>query len=140
MTWLVRCMNEHIQQWFSEKKERFALLAGVLLVGVLCFEAGLLQGKMKQETPLVIAIPDTPLPVSSAVESQPIAVPAGSPVGEPVVAMRTASECLFVGSKNSNKYHLATCAVAKRIKEENKLCFGSKEEAERRGYVPSCLK
>jgi hypothetical protein len=137
---LVPCMKERIEQWFSENKGRFALLLGILLVGILCFEAGLLQGKMKQEAPLIITLPEAPAPVSPVTGLQPGVVPVSDPIGEPVVAVQTANPCLFVGSKNSDKYHLATCAVAKRIKGENKLCFGSKEEAERRGYIPSCLK
>ncbi len=42
----------------------------------------------------------------------------------------------YVGSKNSNKYHLPDSSTAKRIKEENKVWFQSKEEAEAKGYVP----
>lgn len=115
------------------------MFLGVLLVGVLCFEAGLLQGKMKQESPLVITIPSSPETVAGEIGSVPVAVQEIKPVGEPVVAVQTTSPCLFVGSKNSNKYHLSTCAVAKRIKPENRICFTNKEEAERRGYVPSCV-
>lgn len=42
----------------------------------------------------------------------------------------------YVGSKNSNKYHLPDSSAAKRIKEENKVWFQSKEEAEAEGYEP----
>jgi hypothetical protein len=42
----------------------------------------------------------------------------------------------YVGSKNSNKYHLPDSAAAKRIKEENKVWFKSKEDAEAKGYEP----
>ena len=44
---------------------------------------------------------------------------------------------LYVGSKNSNKYHLPDCPGALRIKEENKIWFSSKEEAENLGYNPA---
>jgi len=40
----------------------------------------------------------------------------------------------LVGSKNSDKYHLPWCLGAQRIKEENKVWFQSKEEAEAAGY------
>ena len=43
--------------------------------------------------------------------------------------------CKYVGSKNSDKYHLPDSGTAKNIKEENKVCFKSKEEAESRGYI-----
>lgn len=47
------------------------------------------------------------------------------------------ANCKYVGSKNSNVYHLPDCPGAKRIKEENKRCFSSKEEAEKAGYRPA---
>jgi hypothetical protein len=43
----------------------------------------------------------------------------------------------YVASKNGSKYYLPTCASANRIKEENKIWFISKEEAEAAGYTPS---
>lgn len=51
-------------------------------------------------------------------------------------------QCAFVGSKNSNKYHLPSCRYAANIKPENMVCFSSKEEAEAQGYVGGgcCIK
>lgn len=48
----------------------------------------------------------------------------------------------FVGSKNSNKYHLPSCRWVKRIKPENQVWFSSEEEAQSKGYKPcaTCLK
>lgn len=43
----------------------------------------------------------------------------------------------YVASVNGTKYHLPECSGAKRIKEENKIWFSSKEEAERMGYTPA---
>lgn len=42
----------------------------------------------------------------------------------------------FVGSKNSDKYHLPDCRWAKRIKPENQVWFSSEEEARAKGYQP----
>lgn len=44
---------------------------------------------------------------------------------------------MYVGSRTSDKYHLPWCGGASRIKEENKIWFASKEEAEARGYTPA---
>lgn len=129
-------MGGQIVEWFQKNRERVFLLLGVILVGVLCFEAGLLQGRVRPETPLVLSLPVSP-------ESSSDSKGAGSAASslEPVVAKSDGSaNCVFVGSKNSTKYHLTTCAAAKRIKPENRVCFASKEEAEKRGYRPSCLK
>ncbi len=43
----------------------------------------------------------------------------------------------YVASKDGTKYHLPWCGSAKRIKEENKIWFNTKEEAEAAGYVPA---
>lgn len=51
-----------------------------------------------------------------------------------------ASSCVFVGSKNSDKYHLPTCSWARRIKPANRVCFSSEEDARSKGYTPGCLK
>jgi hypothetical protein len=47
------------------------------------------------------------------------------------------TEGVYVGSKNGTKYHLPWCSGAKRIKEENKVWFLTKEEAEAAGYTPA---
>ncbi|HEY4502652.1 MAG TPA: hypothetical protein VJH21_02365 [Candidatus Paceibacterota bacterium] len=49
----------------------------------------------------------------------------------------TVSSGSFVGSKNGSKYHFPWCSGAQRIKEENKIWFSTKEEAERAGYTPA---
>lgn len=53
------------------------------------------------------------------------------------VAVAPATTGKFVGSKNSDKYHLPWCSGAARIKEENKVWFADAAEAERFGYTPA---
>lgn len=43
----------------------------------------------------------------------------------------------FVASISGTKYHLPSCSGAKRIKEENKVWFSTKEDAELAGYGPA---
>jgi hypothetical protein len=43
----------------------------------------------------------------------------------------------LVASKNGTKYHFLWCPGASTIKEENKIYFTSKEEAEKAGYKPA---
>lgn len=134
-------MSERVRQWLKENKERLLVLLGLFLVGGLCFEAGLLQGKMRPETPLILSLPGVPEQVAGTGNTPSSQGEQALSQREPVVAQDSQGkvDCVFVGSKNSNKYHLPTCTVAKRIKPENRVCFSSKEEAEKRGYVPSCL-
>ena len=49
----------------------------------------------------------------------------------------TAKEKLYVASVKGSRYHFPWCSGAGRIKEENKLWFSSKEEAEKAGYTPA---
>lgn len=48
-----------------------------------------------------------------------------------------ASLGLYLASKNGSNYYLPSCSGASRIKEENKIWFSSKEEAEGLGYKPA---
>jgi len=52
--------------------------------------------------------------------------PTGAAASEPVKRN-------FVGSRNSNKFYALDCRYAKRIKEENKVYFASREEGEEQG-------
>lgn len=47
--------------------------------------------------------------------------------------------CLYVGSKNSKKYHLPDCKWAKRIKPENLVCYKSEEEVKDLEKCKTCL-
>lgn len=46
--------------------------------------------------------------------------------------------CLYVGSKNSDKYYPPDCKWAKRIKPENLICFKSEEEVKNRTLGKNC--
>ncbi len=43
----------------------------------------------------------------------------------------------YVASKSGTKYHLPWCGSARQIKEENKIWFKTKAEAEAQGYTPA---
>ncbi len=62
-------------------------------------------------------------------------IPAKELTATPVSPVQ--SEGGYVASKNGTKYHLPWCGGAKQIKEENKVFFESKEEAESAGYTPA---
>jgi len=48
--------------------------------------------------------------------------------------MIAGSKQRYVGSRNSNIYHVLSCSSAKRIKESNKIYFTSSKEARSKGY------
>ncbi len=43
----------------------------------------------------------------------------------------------FVASKNGTRYYFPWCSGVKQIKEENKVWFQTREEAEKAGYTPA---
>ncbi len=45
------------------------------------------------------------------------------------------AKVIYVGNKNTKKYHTENCTYAKKAKEsDNEVIFNSKEEAEKEGY------
>ncbi len=50
-----------------------------------------------------------------------------------------APEVVFVGSKDSQKYHKLDCRIAAKIKPDNLVKFASKKEAEKAGYKPCAI-
>ena len=44
------------------------------------------------------------------------------------------NEKRYIASKNGEKYYLPNCSGASKIKPENMIWFGTKEEAEKSGY------
>lgn len=136
MEW-IRRQNEAIKLFWKDYGSKLFLGLCFLLVGVLCFEAGLLQKSLVEPKPVVIRVAEPveipPLPDTKGEEK---GVKTSSAPGETPGDKAT---CTFVGSKNSNKYHHPESRCAKQIKPENKRCFASVEEAESKGYISGCL-
>jgi len=117
---------------------KVVLVFAFILVAVLSFEVGLLQGQKFDQKPLIIEKPiSTPGSQKKVAESQ-----ISPPETTNKLANQDTQTCAFVGSKNSNKYHLPTCRWAKRIKPENIVCFKSTEDAVAKNYQPDkgCIK
>lgn len=73
--------------------------------------------------------------VSPAAETQ-----AAGNAPDKVLSDPAAAEKLFAASKNSTLYHTPDCQYVKRIREENRVWFGSAAEAQAAGKKPhSCI-
>lgn len=129
---------------------KFILALGIVLIAAISFEAGLLRGQKNRAEPIQISAgsgaPNEALPKSIASESTNKEQQNYSSVNSnnelALISENDDKNCSYVASKNSNKFHLSSCQWAKRIKPENKICFPSKEEAEKRGYqgAKCCIK
>jgi hypothetical protein len=138
-------MMNKTKDFFKSQEPKIALFIGFVLVASISFEFGLIQGKKQQDKPIVIEKPvlsqNAEAQTASASTTQAQNLPTETKI-TPSGTNTQPQNCAFVGSKNSNKYHLPTCHFAKLIKPENLVCFKSVEDAQSRGYQPdkSCVK
>ena len=121
----------HGKAYFKRIPPDLLVLVVLLLSCSLAFGLGILAGKDMAKTQGKDGF---------WIEQLPEKVPAVAGPAAAVQALQTAPEPalpepkVYVASKNGTKYYLPTCGTAKRIKEENRVWFASKEEAEATGY------
>lgn len=137
MEWIQR-PKEEVQQFWKTHGERVFLSLSFLLVGVFAFEAGLLQKSLGESQPVIIRVADSTSSSQNALHGEKNALPKETS-GATKETVVSSSDCQFVGSRNSNKYHNPASRCAKQIKPENKRCFASVEAAQKAGYLPGCL-
>ena len=146
--WLVGCSGQ------SMKVENVAGLEAQQAV----------QTSWEQAATATVARTDTPVPPTATGEpthtavpptltAQPTATEAAThtpvpptatrpPTAMPTIAPPTATippdwiSCAYIGNKNSMKFHRASCVSVKQMKESNKVCLTSRDEAIAAGYVP----
>lgn len=82
---------------------------------------------------------DQPDQQLAAPQSTPSTAVAGTTTDTDTTQAPTVGEGsgLFVASVNSDLYHHKDCTAWLRIKEENRVWFNTKEDAEKAGYGPS---
>lgn len=126
------------KQWWDAYGSRLILALAFLLVGVLSFEAGLLQQRLSAPPePVIIRVAEpASLPQPKTITGKENAA---TVVRETQTLPETQASCALVGSKNSNKYHHPATRCAKQIKPANKVCFASVEDAKAKGYIAGCL-
>lgn len=126
--------------WLGEYGKRLYMGIVILLVGLLSFLAGNIHSSIQEIKPLLVSVPST-LPDARPVErtSREDTTPIRESSGSSAPTKPTNETCAYVGSKNSNKYHLPTSRCAKQIKPENRVCFASTDAASEKGYLPGCL-
>lgn len=132
-----------LRKTLKKQGEAWIVFLGLVAVSILGFEAGLISGKSgSQSAPLRIELaPTVTAPVSAAAPATQSAI-TGERTAAPVrpVSDTGNASCAFVASRNSKLYHAVSCAVVKRIKPENRLCFKEASEAAARGLTPGCTK
>ncbi|EKE20640.1 MAG: putative secreted protein [uncultured bacterium] len=136
---------QKIRTFWEKYEQKVVLTGGLILIAIISFEAGILQGHKFEQGTLVIEkavkseAESLKIDNGSVLGVQAINSKAGNPKIE---SSKDNKECLLVGSKNSTKYHKPDCRFAKNIKPENLVCFKSEEDAKSRGYAgdKGCIK
>ncbi len=139
----IKKIKKLLKDFWVKYESKIALTIGMILVAILAFEAGMLKGQNFRQKPLVI---EKPVQAEAVAAENQIPSQTQNPAQEASknaeIGQNTPQTCAFVGSRNSNKYHLPTCRWAKQIKPENTVCFSSAEDAAAKGYQPdkNCVK
>jgi hypothetical protein len=137
-------LKTKIKEFWQKYEYKVILLVGFVLVAVISFEAGILRNTELGQNPIIIektadVASNNNSSVQSVSQSQNLPSEAKKDTEE-VSALP--QNCAFVGSKNSNKYHLPNCRYAKSINPENRVCFSDENNAKSKGYLPdkNCIK
>lgn len=137
-------MKENIINLLKTHETKIVIFLGFLLVAGLSFEAGFLQGKKAPVSPLIIEKAPQDLKnepqTTQDIQTTKGAITTKDTTNKEILTLP--QNCTYVGSKNSDKYHLPSCQWAKRIKAENMVCFSSIEDATGKNYQPDkgCIK
>ncbi len=123
----------------SEKGKDILIVIIVILVGLGSFELGRLS-KSGSNAGIKIEYPDQNANVISSVESSsllPVRNASHNDAGGQ--NYKTSSKETSIGktlfaSKQGSKYYSLGCSAGKTIKQENRIYFATREEAEKAGY------
>ena len=124
-----------IKNGWVKHEGKVILILVCILIAVISFEVGTLKAANFAQKPLIIEKPVVNDNVAQAAPAQAQNSTPEAPIAQASTPTPPAN-CVFVGSKNSNQYHLPTSSYAKRIKPENQVCFSSTSEAQSKGYMP----
>ncbi len=118
-------------------KEDLFVAILICLVGFISFGLGKLSA-IEKGTGKGLATVSESLADNTDSATQSAAVTKENPISEPKAATQAQSGPHFlVASKNGTKYYFPSCSGVSRIKEENKVWFGSFDEAKAAGLTPA---
>jgi hypothetical protein len=131
-----------IKSFLIKYELKLVLMTGFVLVALISFQFGYLEGGKQENKPIVIEKPVETAKNDAGNTSTVAGATSSENTQKPAEAKILAPNCSYVGSKSSNKVHLPTCRYAKSIKPENLVCFSSLDDALKQGRVAdkNCIK
>ena len=127
----------------ARRVPRAAIIIGIAaLVATGSFGLGVVAGREggegESDSKVLIQKPETTEALPAAVGAAPgLSVETNGSAAAQPTPLTAASGGQYVASKTGTKYYLPWCGTANRIKDENKVWFSSKAEAEAAGYEPA---
>lgn len=123
---------QKVKQRIYENKTDLCVALAIFFVGMASFGLGRLSVLWQPKTPLIIE--ENQNKESIHTESTKNDTSASFSDSKSSAAIIQGK---YVASKSGTAYHYPWCSGAQRIKEENKIWFDTKEEAEKKGYKPA---
>ena len=120
-----------VKSWISDNKPDLYIAAIIFLVGLASFGLGRLSILWPEKEPIRIMTPGT---LNTTYEQKNGMEPSSA---SGLVKGLTVQQGKYVASKSGTAYHYPWCPSALKIKEENKIWFNTKEEAQKAGYKPA---
>ncbi len=132
---IIRERKEKIKSWAAKTRpitedQNVYLVLLLIVVAFLSYGLGRLSKIEEARIPVEIQNIEAVNELSTGVNEAALTASANE-------ADQALPQSQYVGSVNSDKYHLPWCSGAKRIAEANQVWFASKEEAEAQGYQPA---
>ncbi|KKU06229.1 MAG: hypothetical protein UX07_C0004G0017 [Parcubacteria group bacterium GW2011_GWA2_45_30] len=127
-------LSNHLQKvklWISTNKSDLYIASIIFLTAVASFGLGRLSILWPEKEPIIIENHELGIRNNETAEKTLNSISPNSSFIIPNSSQK------YVASKNGAAYHFPWCSGALRIKEENKIWFETKEEAEKAGYKPA---
>lgn len=120
-----------VKQFLKDSRSDLYVAAVIFLVGLASFGLGRLSVLWPEKEAIRIGN-------SKSSELSELSTPNSGELNQlnPLNSLNQLKD-KYVASQNGTAYHFPWCPGAQRIKEENKVWFDTKEEAERAGYHPA---
>lgn len=132
-------LSQHLKKvksWMGDRPADFYIAGIIMLASITSFGLGRLSVILPIKTPIRIEGIAT---IEGAVTNNSVGATSSDlpPFRDTHAKNVSMEQGKYVASKNGTAYHYSWCIGAQRIKNENKIWFSSKEDAEKAGYKPA---
>ena len=123
-------LSKKVKTFFEENRQDLYIATIIFLVGMASFGLGRLSVSWPKKESITITNGELQMPNGKKAKNNK-----NPSLG--VGSASSSSKGRYVASKSGTAYHYPWCPGALKIKEENKIWFQTKEEAESRGLKPA---